>query len=101
MKLGFPHYGREGGVRNFTKAGTSVLRRSVACSSHTAGGELNKFEVLFSRYSREPGSIRLNWSLHTVYQESNQSKIRECVNLEVVGQSHKHGDHYVIVKGHV
>jgi len=61
----------------------------------------NKFEVLFSQYSRESDSVRLNWSLHTVYQESNQSKIRGCFSLEVVEQNHKHGDHYVIVKGHV
>ena len=65
------------------------------------GGESNKFVVLFSQNSREPDSNRLNWPLHIVYQESNQSKIRGCVSLEVVQQNHKHGDHYMIVKGHV
>jgi len=90
-----------GGVRNFTKAGTFVSRRRVSCSSHTARGEWNKFEDLFSQYFRESHSIRLNWSLHIMYQESNQSKIYGGVSLEVGEQNHKHGDHYVNVKGHV
>jgi hypothetical protein len=67
-----------------TKLGTFVLRRNFTCPSPIAGVESNTVEVLSTRYSRESDLIRLNWPLHTVYQESSQTKILDIVENKIV-----------------